>query len=417
VTSVVFYFQVHQPYRLRRYTYFDIGAKADYFDDGENRRIVERVAERCYLPMNELLLRQIEATDGRFRCSFAVTGSVLRQLEAWRPEALESFARLARTGAVEFVCETAFHSLAALEDPTEFTAQVEDQRRRLTELSGTRPTSFRDTELIFDQEIAKRVEDLGFDVLLGEGADRLLRGRSPRRVYRPAGCERLKLLLRDYRFSDDIAFRFSNRQWPAYPLMADTYASWLHRAAPEDVFIGLFMDYETFGEHQSADTGILEFMRYLPGYVLSDPPVSSPPGPRLDFGTPSQVGAANEPVETLVVPDPVSWADEERDLSAWLSNPMQRAAHEALYELAPRAREAAQRGHPELLAAWRKLSTSDHVYYMHTKRMHSDADVHEYFSPYESPHDSFIAFMNVLDDLSQRLDRALAEPADEPTPA
>jgi alpha-amylase len=381
--------------------------KLRYFDDYLNRMVAERVAERCYLPMNALLLEKIRETEGRFRCSFAVTGSVLRQLEAWRPETLDSFVRLAETGAVEFVCETAFHSLAAVADPLEFAAQVEDQRERLTCLFGRRPTTFRDTELVFDQGIAKRVEDLGFDVLLGEGADRLLQGRSARRVYRPAGCERLKLLLRDYPFSDDIAFRFSNKEWPGHPLMADTYASWLQRAKPEDVFIGLFMDYETFGEHQSAETGILEFMRYLPGYVLADE--------RFDFATPSAVAAAHEPIEELSVPDPVSWADEERDLSAWLSNPMQRAAHAALYELAPRARAAAERGRPELLAAWRKLTTSDHVYYMHTKRMHSDADVHEYFSPYESPHDSFIAFMNVLDDLAQRLDEALARPDDAPT--
>ncbi len=405
MTSVVFYFQVHQPYRLRRYTYFDIGAQADYFDDAENRRILERVAERCYVPMNELLFDLIEETEGRFRCSFAVTGSLLRQLEAWAPEALETFVRLSRTGAVEFVCETAFHSLAALEDPLEFASQVEDQRDRLERLFGTRPTTFRNTELIFDQEIARRVEDLGFDVLLGEGADRLLDWRSPRRVYRPKGCERLKLLLRDYSFSDDIAFRFSNKEWPGHPLMANTYASWLHRAGADDVFIGLFMDYETFGEHQNADTGILEFMRHLPGYVLADP--------RFAFSTPREVAAAHEPVAELEVPDPVSWADEERDLSAWLSNPMQRAAHEALYELAPSVREAARRGHPELLEAWHKLTTSDHVYYMCTKHHHSDADVHEYFSPYESPHDSFIAFMNVLDDLSQRVQDALSEETED----
>ncbi len=407
MTSVVFYFQVHQPYRLRRFTYFDIGSHTGYFDDRENRRILERVADRCYLPMNELLLDLIEETEGRFRCSFAITGTVLRQLEEWAPEALESFVRLSRTGAVEFVCETAYHSLAALASPSEFEEQVLDQRDRLEDLFSERPTTFRNTELIFDNEIAKRVEDLGFGVLLGEGADRLLEWRSPRRVYRPEGCSRLRLLLRDYLFSDDIAFRFSNRQWPGYPLMADTFASWLHRAKAEDVFIGLFMDFETFGEHQNKDTGILEFMRHLPAYVLADP--------RLSFQTPREV-AVHPPVAELDVSSPISWADAERDLSAWLGNPMQRAAHEALYELAPDARAAAAKGHPELLAAWRKLTTSDHVYYMSTKHHQSDADVHEYFSPYQSPHDSFIVFMNVVDDLATRVREVLEEESERAAP-
>jgi len=405
--AVTFYFQIHQPYRLKRFRFDDVGQGAElpaderYFDDELNRLIIERVAERCYLAMNEVLLEVIEDTAGRFRCAFALTGTVLSQLERWAPRALDSFVALARTGCVEFVCETAYHSLASQADAEEFVAQVEAQRARLKELFGLAPTSFRNTELILDNEVARRVEQLGFQALLGEGVDRLLDWRSPRRVYRCKGCTRLKLLLRDYLFSDDIAFRFSNKSWPEYPLMADRYATWLQRAAEDDDFIGLFMDYETFGEHQNESTGILEFMRHLPKFVLADP--------RFSFQTPSEVAAANEPVAELDIPETLSWADKERNLSAWLGNEMQRDAHQKLYELAPRVRAASRLGRTDLLAAWRKLTTSDHVYYMSTK-WHSDGDVHEYFTPYDSPHDSFIIFMHVLDDLSARVERALEKP-------
>ena len=377
MTAVVFYFQCHQPNRLSRFRYEDVGrteGRREYFDDELNRQIVERVAERCYLPMNAILGEAIADTGGRFRCAFALSGTLLTQLERWAPRALDSFVALARTGAVEFVCETGYHSLAAVADVDEFAAQVDAQRRRLKELFGLAPISFRNTELILDNRIAQKVEELGFGCILGEGVDRLLGWRSPRRVYRVRGCRRLKLLLRDYLFSDDIAFRFSNRQWPEYPLMADRFAEWLHRASPEDQFIGLFMDFETFGEHQSKDTGILDFMRHLPRFVLADE--------RFEFRTPGEVAATHEPVAELDVPWTLSWADKERDLTAWLENDMQREAHRRLYELLPRARAAAEAGHPEFLADWRKLSTSDHVYYMSTK-WHSDGDVHEYFTPYD----------------------------------
>ena len=399
MTSVVFYFQVHQPYRLQRYTYFDIGEEREYFNEPENERIMKRVAERCYLPMNQLLLEAIEETDGRFRCAFAITGTALTQMEDWAPEALESFVELANTGCVEFVCETAYHSLASQGDPREFEEQVRSQRDRMEELFGQRPRTFRNTELIFDDGIAKRIEDLGFEVLLGEGADQLLDGRNPRHVYRPRGCDKLKLLLRDYLFSDDIVFRFSNREWEGYPLMADTFCSWLHRAKPDDEFIGLFMDYETFGEHQGPETGLFDFMRAVPGYLLEDP--------RFDFRTPIEIAERFPPRAEITCPTPISWADAERDLSAWLRNPMQLAAHEALYDLLPDVLRVAEAGDPRFLDIWRRLTTSDHVYYMSTK-FFSDGDVHEYFTPYESPYDSYVVFMNVLDDLSTRVREALS---------
>jgi alpha-amylase len=391
--DVVFYFQVHQPFRLRHFTYFDIGSGASWFDDAENERILRRVAERCYLPMNALLLRHCKEFGALFRCAFSLSGTVLEQLERWAPEALDSFVRLAATGQVEFLCETSHHSLSSQADLTEFARQVESQATKVGALFGRRPTTVRNTERVISRDIARAVEDLGFTALLGEGADHLLGWRSPRHVYRVAGTQRLKLLLRDYVLSDDIAFRFSNREWPEWPLSPERFAAKLAAGRPEERFVGLFMDYETFGEHQGPQTGILEFMRALPRATLANP--------QLAFATPSEVAARNEPVGELELPRPVSWADAERDLTAWLGNPMQAAAHEALYALG--ARLADRAGSDALAAEWRKLTTSDHVYYMCTK-FFSDGDVHKYFSPYASPHDAFISFMNVLDGLERRLD-------------
>lgn len=386
MSQIVFYFQVHQPYRLERHERGTIPSLTDYFDDRENERILRRVAERCYVPFNSLLLRKIEETAGAFRCAFSISGTALDQLEAWAPEALETFQDLASTGAVEFLCETSHHSLAALASSEEFRSQAITHATRIERLFGTYPTTFRNTELILSNDIAREIEDLGFDTILGEGAERLLGWRSPHFVYRPRGCERVALLLRDFQFSDDIAFRFSNRDWPHYPLMADTFASWLHRIPASDPYVGLFMDYETFGEHQGAEeTGILDFMDHLPGYLLADEATRT--------NTPAGVVAGADRVLDLDLREPISWADAERDVSAWLGNPMQQAAHAALYETLESVRDE-----PELLDTWRRLSTSDHVYYMCTKRR-SDGDVHEYFSPYYSPQDAFVLFMRALDNL------------------
>ena len=396
MTAVVFYFQVHQPYRLRPYGFFDIGGEPKYFDDHLNRLVAERVAERCYLPMNELLLDAIERTEGRFRCAFSITGTVLSQLQEWAPQVIDSFAALVETGCVELLAETSHHSLAWTADREEFRCEVEDHRDRIEALFGQRPLSFRNTELVIDSELGPELESLGFEVLLGEGADPLLQGRSPRHAWRPRGCQKLRLLLRDYLFSDDIAFRFSNPEWESFPLQADTFASWLHKLAPE-AFIGLFMDYETFGEHQAESTGILEFMKYLPEFVLEDE--------RFEFRTPIEVAHSSPSPPELEIPRTFSWADAERDLTAWLGNPMQKAAQKALYRLLPKMREVAAGppAHPELLESWRRLATSDHVYYMCTKFL-SDQDVHEYFSPYATPHDAFVNFMNILDDFERRVE-------------
>ena len=394
--DVVFYFQVHQPFRLRRYSFFDIGAHERYFDDAENARIVRRVAEKCYLPMNALIGELIERHGGRFRCSYSISGCALEQFETWVPEVLTSFRALAATGCVEFLCETSMHSLAALFDADEFREQVAEQKARVERHFGRAPTTFRNTELVIDERVAALVEELGFDVLLGEGAEVLLGTRSPHLVWRPGGCKRLKLLLRDYELSDDIAFRFSNRTWNEWPLPAERFARWVHELPAGEDFVGLFMDYETFGEHQWADTGIFKFMERLPDELLADP--------RVRFATPAEAAAARTVAGELPIPRAVSWADAERDLSAWLGNPMQRAASEALWSLAPAVRKMPAT-EADLRQRWRRLSTSDHLYYMSTK-FFSDGDVHKYFSPYASPHDAFVAFMNVIDDLARRIESA-----------
>lgn len=397
MSAVVFYFQVHQPFRVRRYGPTDVGHKHDYFDDGLNSMVMKRVAERCYVPMNTLLRELIEANEGRFRCAFSISGTALDQMQQWAPQALQSFVALAETGHVEFLCETSHHSLAFDGDLDEFRAQVSQQRDRIERLFGRPPRTFRNTELVIDERVAKVIEDLGFVVLLGEGADQLLNGKSACFLYRPRGCRSLKLMLRHYPLSDDIGFRFSNRKWPGYPLYADVFAGWLREQSKNAQFIGLYMDYETFGEHQWAETGILEFMRHLPRQVLAKPGV--------EFATPSEIATQQQVVSELAIPREFSWADQERDLSAWLGNPMQREAHARLYAMLPDVRAAAARGHDDLLGDWRKLTTSDHVYYMCTK-FAADGDVHEYFSPYDSPHDAFLNFVYALDDLKQRVAEA-----------
>lgn len=399
MTDLVFYFQAHQPFRLRQARHEPGEPQQRWFDDSLNKMIVERVAERCYRPMNRLLLDLRKEHGERFQVGLSLTGTLIQQLRDWSPKTLDSFVALADAQVAEFLCETSHHSVSGLSHVQEFEAQVKEQQATIEDLFGRRPTTFRNTELILRDDITKLVEKLGFAVLLGEGADRLLAGRSAFRAYRPAGCDHLKLLLRCYPLSDDIGFRFSNREWIEYPLFADKFARWIHAMPNDTPFVGLFMDYETFGEHQWADTGILEFMRLMPKEVLEQP--------RFAFRSPAAAAAKLEPAGELAIPTATSWADAERDVSAWLGNPMQRHAHDSLYATRDAVLRAATLGRADLLDAWRKLTTSDHVYYMATKRA-SDNDVHEYFSPYGRPHDAFMTFMNVLDDLRARAQGALA---------
>jgi len=350
------------------------------------------VARKCYLPMNDLLLELIRRHEGRFKVSFSLSGTALDQFEEYAPEVLESFQALGRTGCVEFLDETYCHSLAFLFSREEFREQVRRHRERIEELFGQSPRVFRNTELIYHNDVAREAEAMGYDAILAEGADHVLGWRSPNWLYQPAGCTRLKLLLKNYALSDDIAFRFSNRDWPEYPLTADKFAAWAHAVNTHGELINLFMDYETFGEHQWESSGIFHFMRALPDAVLRHPDFC--------FKTPSEAADSLSPRARLDVPQFMSWADAERDLTAWLGNDMQHDAIHALYACEARVREL---NDPGITRAWRRLQTSDHFYYMCTKWF-SDGDVHKYFNPYGSPYDAYINFMNVLADFRLRLD-------------
>ena len=412
MSAVCFYFQVHQPYRLRHYTFFDIGQSPFYEDEDANCGILLKVARKCYLPMNDLLLRLIRRHEGRFKVSFSISGTALDQFEAYAPEVIQSYRELMATGCVEMLSETYAHSLSFLYSPEDFRLQVQRHDDRIEELFGVRPTVFRNTELIYNNALARAVEDMGYKAVLAEGADHVLGWRSPNFVYRPAGCEKIRLLLKNYSLSDDIAFRFSNHQWPEFPLTADKFTNWAQAAVASGNIINLFMDYETFGEHQWETTGIFQFMEALPDYILRLP--------GFGFVTPSEAADRYDPVADLDVHNFMSWADAERDLTAWLGNDMQHDAIEAVYRLEPKIR---QLNNPGMLRTWQRLQTSDHFYYMCTKWF-ADGDVHSYFNPYGTPYDAYINYMNVLADFSLRLDAALsstqpaaAAPAPSPAPA
>ncbi|MBD3318999.1 alpha-amylase [Candidatus Woesearchaeota archaeon] len=387
--TLCWYFQVHQPFRLRHYSLFDIGNSQDYFDEHKNREVMKKVAQKCYLPMNALLLKLIQRHGDAFNVSFSISGTALDQFEQYAPEVLESFKQLVATGNVELLSETYYHSLSFLYDKKEFDEQVIKHRTRIKELFDYEPTVFRNTELIYSNEVAQHAAAMGYKAILAEGADHALNGKSPNYVYTPQGAD-IKLLLKNYQFSDDIAFRFSNKGWKEHPLTVEKFAGWLDAVMGDSV--NLFMDYETFGEHQWEDTGIFKFMEALPSTLL-------PLGTR--FITPNEL-ATTPPRETLDIPFTMSWADVERDLSAWLGNKMQLDAIERLYALKAGVFKT---GNPALIETWRKLTTSDHFYYMCVKWF-SDGDVHKYFNPYDSPYDGFIIFMNVLNDLALRVENA-----------
>lgn len=392
--SICFYFQVHQPLRLRRYRFFDIGEAHNYFDDYANAEIVRKVANKCYLPMNALLLELIQRYGERFKVAFSISGVALDQFERFTPEVIDSFRALAQTGCVEFLAETYAHSLSALRDYEEFKRQVALQSKRIHDLFGVTPETFRNTELIYSDEIGKLVSTLGYSQMLTEGAKHILGWRSPNFVYHNPQVPRLKLLLKNFQLSDDIAFRFSNRGWSGWPLTAEKYVHWLTALPGESQVVNLFMDYETFGEHQWAETGIFEFMRALPGVVFQS---SS-----FNFLTPKEVAEQYQSVGPLHVTHPISWADEERDLTAWLGNELQNEAFSNVYALSERVRAL---GNDDLTRTWMYLQTSDHFYYMCTKWF-SDGDVHKYFNPYDSPYEAFVNYMNVLSDFLLELKKA-----------
>ena len=397
MASVCFYFQVHQPFRLRRFSVFE--REPRYFDEERNRQICRKVAKKCYLPANAVIEELIKRHEGQFRVAYSLTGAIIEQFRLYAPEVIESFQRLAATGAVEFLSETYHHSLSFLYSRDEFAEQVAQHRALMQELFGQTPRVFRNTELIYSNEVAATAAEMGYRVVICEGADHLLGYRSPTYLYTPPGDVATTLLLKNYRLSDDIAFRFGNRGWNEWPLTADKFAAWI--AAVTGHVVNLFIDYETFGEHQWEDTGIFEFLRHLPEHVLTA---------GSDFKTPSECAAAYPTSGHYDVPHAISWADTERDLSAWLGNAMQSNALHELYRLEPAIK---QYGDPDILDDWRKLQSSDHFYYMCTKYF-ADGDVHKYFNPYDTPYDSFINFMNVLDNLRARLPKPALKGPEQP---
>ena len=394
--SICLYFQVHQPSRLRKYTFFDIGNNPYYEDEVANRAILLKVAKKCYLPTNALLLELIKQWEGRFSVSFSLTGSVIEQFKRYSPETLDSFKALADTGCVEMLNETYHHSLTSVFSKEAFIEEVNEHHDLIKKEFGQTATTFRNTELIYNNELATLVESLGYLSILAEGADKVLGERSPNYLYRPHGTQNIKLLLKNYRLSDDIAFRFSDKTWTEYPCTADKFSSWIHAISPASDIVNLFMDYETFGEHQWADTGIFDFLRALPTQLLRNP--------AFDFCTPRQAAEKLPAQYELDSPNFFSWADTERDLTAWMGNHLQEDALKTVYALERRVRGLKV---PSLMKAWKCLLTSDHFYYMCTK-WHADGDVHKYFSPYNNPYDAFINFQNVVKDFSLRIDEYLS---------
>ena len=392
--TVCLYFQVHQPWRLKTYRFFNIGKDHNYLDDLTNRAIMQKIARECYLPMNSLLLKLIKENKGAFRVSFSLTGTVVEQFKLYAPEVLDSFRELVKTGCVELLSETYSHSLAALSSKEDFVEQVKAHQAMLKKEFGVKPKAFRNTELIYSDEIGAMVGELGYKTILAEGAKHILGWKSPNFVYAGAADQSLRVLMRNYKLSDDIAFRFSNQGWDEYPLTADKYAQWVSDAV--GVVVNLFMDYETFGEHQKASTGIFDFVKALPKAILNRGD--------LKFATVSETAAEHQPVAVIHCPHVMSWADEERDITAWLGNDLQNEAFAKIYELKSKVRSLKSE---DFNYVWNFMQTSDHFYYMATKWL-SDGDVHSYFNPYATAYEAFINYMNVLSDFQIEVEKALA---------
>lgn len=393
--GITLYLHVHQPWRVRQYSLFDVSSQHQYFSganspDQDNELIFHKVAEKSYLKMNALLLRMLDRYP-QFRFSLSITGTFIEQAEQFSPAVLESFQQLVATGRVEVVAETYYHSLAFFFSRREFEAQVRLHQQKIQEVFGVEMAVFRNTELAYNNTLAQWAESFGFQGILAEGWDPILGWRSPNYTYRPTGTKQIGLLLKNYQLSDDLAFRFGNRDWAGWPLTADKYHAWTAAATAEAPLVNLFMDYETFGEHQWDDTGIFQFFEEFIGRWLSVPGNT--------FYTVSGALRAHQPQDEISMPDTVTWADSERDLTAWLGNDLQTEAMKYLYELED---DVLRTKDPVLISDWRKLQTSDHAYYMCTKWF-TDGDVHAYFSPYESPYDAFLYYMNAIRDMRWRL--------------
>ena len=393
--AICLYLHIHQPVRYRQYSIFDVGNNHNYYQDNyngrqSNERIFKKVAKKSYHPMLDLIEKNMQKYPS-FKVSFSITGTWLEQAEAWDPDLIAQIKRLVESGQAEIVDETYYHSLAFFHNRDEFNEQVKMHRDKIKALFTVKPQVFRNTEFAYNDELAHWADELGYTGILAEGWDKILGWRSPNHVYCPAGCKNLKLLLKNYRLSDDIAFRFSNKNWSEWPLTVPKYQRWLNDDCLRGPLINLFMDFETFGEHQWKDTGIFNFMnKLIPSWLKEYD---------NHFVTVSEACSLMSPADEVSMPETVTWADTERDLSAWDSNSMQKSSMHDLYAM----REAVLASKdPDLISDWRHLTTSDHPYSMCTKYW-NDGDVHAYFSAYASPYESFMYFENVLRDLEYRL--------------
>ena len=386
--KICFYFQIHQPFRLKRYRFAGIGKDHYYYDDYANETIMQQIAAQSYVQANRMLLDLINQYKSKFKVAFSVSGLALDQLEIFAPEVLEGLRELAKTGRVEFLAEPYAHSLASLYDPEEFRIQVKQHSDRIEQLFGQKPTVLCNSELIYSDEIAEMAYDMGYTKMVTEGAKHILGWKSPNYVYQSASEPKVKLLLRNNRFSDDITFRFSNYLWSEYPLTADKFIEWIAATPPEEQVVNLFMNYETLGNLQPAHTGIFEFIKALPRFAFEK---------KIGFATPSEILDKLHAVDMISAPYPISWAGEERDTSAWTGNKLQQSALKTLYEIGERVRLCTDR---RLKHDWLYLQASDHFYYMSTKHF---GEGHSPFSPYMSPYDAFNNYMNVLSDFIGRV--------------
>ncbi len=383
--TICFYFQIHQPFRLRRYRFFDIGNNHYYYDDFQNEEIFHRISEKCYLPANRAIIEMIRKSGGKFKVAFSISGTALEQMEIYAPEVIDSFRELAGLGCVEFLAETYAHSLASIGDPEEFKAQVRMHTEKVKALFGVEPKVFRNTELIYSDDISELVYELGFEGMLTEGAKHVLGWKSPNYVYASAIRPQLKLLLKNDRFSEDLSIRFDDHSWKEYPLTADKYISAISATAEGEKIINAFMNYEVLGSMHAADTGIFDFFKALPQYAERND---------ITFSLPSEIFAQTRPVDSISVPYPMSWVDEEKDCSSWLGNVLQQEAFRKLNEISERVRLCENR---RIKQDWIYLQSSDHLYYMSTKH-------YNLFSPYDNPYDAFNNYMNVLSDFILRVE-------------
>lgn len=383
--TICFYFQIHQPFRLKRYRFFDIGSDHYYYDDFRNEEIMHRIAEHCYLPANKTILEMIKTSGGKFKVAFSISGTALEQMEIYSPEVVDSFKELAATGNVEFLAETYAHSLSSLGDPDEFKKQVKKHKDKMYDMFGVKPKVFRNTELIFSDDIAELIYKLGFKQVLTEGAKHVLGWKSANYVYTSAVQPQLKLLLKNNRFSEDISNRFNDYNWSEYPLNAEKYMSWIAATPESEKIINLFMNYEVLGSLYPGETGIFEFFKALPRFAADN---------NITFSTPSEAFASIKPIDNISAPYPMSWADEEKDTGSWLGNVLQQEAFRKLNEIGERVRMVSDR---RIQQDWNYLQSSDHFYYMNTRRWFGG------FSPYDNPYDAFNNYMNVLSDFITRV--------------